>query len=87
MKTAPPPVADSVAEYEAPSVAAASELVATEGGVPTTMLRLAVAVSASASVARTVKLSVPDALGVPEIAPAALRLSPAGRLPPVTAQV
>jgi hypothetical protein len=40
------------------------------------------------SVAVTVKLEVPDALGVPVIAPLeALRLSPAGSEPLVSAQV
>src|SRR5690606_24926237 len=39
-------------------------------------------------VAVTVKLKVPDAVGVPEIAPvAAFRVSPVGRAPAVTANV
>jgi hypothetical protein len=52
--------------------------------------RLAVAVLAGLleSVTFTVKLEVPDALGVPVIAPLeVLRLSPAGREPDVSDQV
>ena len=56
------------------------------GGVTTaatTMLRLAVAVFAGAleSATRTVKLNVPEAVGVPLIWPAAFRLNPAGKAP------
>ena len=53
------------------------------------MLRLAIAVLAvgvSESVTETVKLEVPAVVGLPEIAPAALRVRPAGKLPVVTAQ-
>jgi hypothetical protein len=39
------------------------------------------------SVTVAVKLEVPVAVGLPEITPELLRLSPAGRLPPVTAQL
>jgi hypothetical protein len=40
-----------------------------------------------ASVACTIKLYVPAVVGVPEIVPVgASRVSPAGRVPPVTAQ-
>ena len=64
-------------------------------GAPGTMAetvidRLAVAVLAGLleSVTFTVKLEVPDALGVPVIAPLeVLRLSPAGREPDVSDQV
>ena len=56
----------------------------------TAMLRLAVAVlteGVSESVTVTVKFTVPEAVGVPEIAPVALfKLRPAGKLPVVTAQ-
>ena len=53
------------------------------------MLKFAVAVLAvgvSESVTVTVKFAVPEAVGVPEITPAALRVRPAGKLPVVTAQ-
>jgi len=46
-----------------------------------------VAVAAAESVTRTVKLDVPAAVGVPLITPAALRVSPAGRVPIATAHV
>jgi hypothetical protein len=54
------------------------------------MLRFAVAICAGLelSVAWTVKLLVPEAVGVPLTTPvAASRLRPAGRLPVVTDQV
>ena len=56
------------------------------GGVTTAataMLRLAVAVFAGAleSATRTVKDTVPDAVGVPLITPLLLRLNPAGKDP------
>ena len=59
-------------------------------GGETVIDRLAVAVLGGLleSVAVTVKLEVPEALGVPVIAPLeALRLSPAGSEPLVSAQV
>ena len=62
----------------------------TESGAETVIDKLAVAVLAGLleSVACIVKLEVPDALGVPVIAPdEALRLSPAGSDPLITAQV
>ena len=55
----------------------------------TTRLKLAVAVLAvgvSESVTVMVKLAVPEAVGVPEIAPVeAFRVRPAGKFPVVTA--
>jgi hypothetical protein len=56
------------------------------GGVTTgatAMLRLAVAVFAGAleSATRTVKGTVPDAVGVPLITPELLRFNPAGKEP------
>ena len=67
------------------------EVVVTESGAAETVInRLAEAVLGGLleSVAVTVKLEVPDALGVPVIAPLeALRLSPAGSEPLVSAQV
>jgi hypothetical protein len=62
----------------------------TESGAETVIDKLAVAVLAGLleSVACIVKLEVPDALGVPVIAPdEVLRLSPAGSDPLITAQV
>lgn len=67
---------------------AGSEVVVTDRAAFTTMLKLAVAVLAvgvSESVTVTVKFAVPEAVGVPEMAPvAALRVRPAGKLPVVT---
>ena len=67
------------------------EVVVTESGATETVIdRLAVAVLAGLleSVTSTVKPEVPDALGVPVMAPdEALRLSPAGSEPLITAQV
>jgi hypothetical protein len=52
------------------------------------MERFAVAVLgvASESVTVTVKLDVPVAVGVPEIFPLVLRVSPSGKVPVVTAK-
>ena len=72
-----------------PMTPAGNAVVVTDKAGFTTMLRLAVAVLAvgvSESVTVTVKLTVPEAVGVPEIAPVApLRVRPAGKLPVVTA--
>ena len=74
-----------------PITPAGNEVVVTDTAGLTTILRFAVAVFAvgvSESVTVTVKFTVPDALGVPEIAPvAAFNVKPAGKLPVVTAQV
>jgi len=51
------------------------------------MLSAFVAVRLLASVTWTVKLEVPAVVGVPEIAPAELKLNPAGRLPEEIDQV
>ena len=73
-----------------PMTPAGSVVVVTDKAGFTTMVKFAVAVFAvgvSESVTVTVKLAVPDAVGVPEIAPvAALRIRPAGKLPVVTVQ-
>ena len=70
---------------------AAREFVVTVRAGFTTMLRFAVAVFAvgvSESVTVTVKFVVPEAVGVPEIAPvAALSNNPVGKLPVVTVHV
>jgi hypothetical protein len=51
------------------------------------MLSGLVAVAPELSCTRTVKLAFPAADGVPEITPAALKLSPAGSDPPLTDHV
>jgi hypothetical protein len=67
------------------------EVVVTESGAEETVIdNLAEAVLAGLleSVTVIVKLEVPEAVGLPVIAPdEALRLSPAGSEPPVSAQV
>ena len=87
-----PPVAPSVWLYAVPSVPPGSVNVVTlSGGALMVMLRLAFAVLAgfSESVTVTVKLICPTCgpVGLPVIAPVeAFSVSPAGRLPLVTAQ-
>ena len=72
-----------------PITPAGRDAVVTDKAGLTTMLRFAVAVLAvgvSESVTVTVKFTVPEAVGVPEMAPvAALSVRPAGKLPVVTA--
>lgn len=74
-----------------PITPAGRVVVVTDKAGFTTMLKFAVAVLAvgvSESVTVTVKFVVPEAVGVPEIAPVAvLRVRPAGRLPVVTDHV
>ena len=74
-----------------PITPAGKVVVVTDKAGFTTMLKFAVAVLAvgvSESVTVTVKFVVPEAVGVPEIAPVAvLRVRPAGRLPVVTDHV
>jgi hypothetical protein len=82
-----PPLAARVAEYPLFTCPPGSdEVVMLTGGTTaaTAMLRLAVAVLAGAleSATRTVNETVPAAVGVPVIWPAALRLNPAGNDPP-----
>ena len=71
-----------------PITPAGNVVVVTDRAGFTTMLRFAVAVFAvgvSESVTVTVKFAVPEAVGVPEMAPVeALRVRPAGKLPVVT---
>ena len=68
-----------------PITPAGSVVVVTDKAGFTTMVKFAVAVLAvgvSESVTVTVKLAVPEAVGVPEMAPvAALSVKPAGKLP------
>ena len=86
-----PPVALMVAEYAVLAVPEGSVtlMVNAEDPAPTTIERAADFVCAGllASVTVTVKLEVPLVVGVPAIAPAGDRVSPAGRLPAVIAQV
>ena len=65
------------------------EVVVTESGINIVIDRLAEAVLAGLleSVTVTVKLEVPEAVGVPVMAPVVLRLSPAGSEPDVSDQV
>ena len=70
-----------------PTVPLGNEAVVTIGGEVTLMLKplLAIAAGLAESVARTVKLKVPLAVGVPVMAPvAAFKLSPAGSEPWLT---
>lgn len=60
---------------------------ASAGLIETLRFALAVWAGVAESVTVTVKLNVPDAVGVPASAPAELSVSPAGRVPDVTAQV
>ena len=55
--------------------------VVTVNWATTTMLRALVAVVTLASSTPTVKFEVPAAVGVPEIMPPVLSVSPGGRLP------
>ena len=82
-----PPAACSVWLYGVPITPLGRLVVVTVSAEPTTMLSPPVAVSALASLTLTVKLEVPAVVGVPVIAPAALRLKPAGKLPVAIDQV
>ena len=83
-----PPVACSVAEYAVPTVPPARDEVEMERvgvAAATAMLSDFVAVLLFASVTLTVNEDVPDAVGVPEIAPVeAFSVSPAGSEPLLT---
>src|SRR6202453_1953180 len=79
-----PPVAASVAEYPAPTVAPGSTDVVTDSGASTVIDNGCVAVIAGLleSVTCTVKADLPAAVGVPEITPVeAFSDSPAGSDP------
>ena len=84
-----PPVADMGLEYAVLAVPAGSdaEIVNAGGAAAATTIERGtdlVCAGLPASLTVTVKLDVPLAVGVPEIRPVlAIRLSPAGRLPPV----
>jgi hypothetical protein len=80
-------VAARVAEYALFTCPPGSDVVVICTGLTAAaivMLRLAVAVCAGEleSATRTVNDTVPDAVGVPVIWPAALKLNPAGNEPP-----
>ena len=81
-----PPVAVRVAEYGSPRIPTGSEVVVIET-VIIVIVNCALAVSIAASVTCTVKDETPAVVGVPVIAPAELRLNPAGSDPLITAQV
>lgn len=81
-----PPVAVRVAEYGSLLIPTGSEVVVIET-VVIVIVNDALAVSIAASVTCTVKDESPAVVGVPVIAPAELRLNPAGSDPLITAQV
>ncbi len=68
-------------------VTAAAGLVVTAGGLATWIVKALVVVPARLSVTRTVNVESPPVVGVPVIAPFALRVRPAGRAPVTIAQV
>jgi hypothetical protein len=77
-----PPDAPSVCEYATPTVPAGNdEVVMVSAGGLTVIDNAAVAEPPALSVTLTVKVDDPAALGVPESAPAAERLTPAGSDP------
>jgi hypothetical protein len=83
-----PPPAASVCEYAVPTAAFGKlPVVTVSAPAVTAMLSDLVAVAFAASVTCAVKVAVPPALGVPVIAPDALRAKPAGRVPLASAQV
>ena len=84
-----PPLACSVLEYVAPTVAPGSEVVVTVGGCAATVIfNTFVPVLFAASVTCAVNDIVPAAIGVPEITPVdATRLNPAGSVPALTLQL
>ena len=81
-----PPLADKVAEYGDPTVAAASEVVVTCNCEGLTVMESGfVAVAPALSLTWTVKLLAPAVVGLPEIV-LPLMLSPAGSVPLLTDQ-
>jgi hypothetical protein len=67
--------------------AGSDEVVTVTAGGLTVIDNAAVAEADALSVAFTVKLAVPAAVGVPDIVPLAARVSPAGSVPPATDHV
>lgn len=86
-----PPVAVNVALYITPAVPPGSDVVVMETGAETgavmVMLKVPVAVFELLSRTWTANDEVAAVVGVPEMVPLLLRLSPAGRLPEVTLQL
>ena len=77
-----PPVAARVVEYAVPTVPPGSVVVEMASGAGFTVIANDwVAVPAAASVTLTSKFEVPAVVGVPEMTPALLIASPAGRVP------
>jgi hypothetical protein len=79
-----PPLVSKLCEYGVPTVPLGRLVVMIDKDTGMTMtLRFSVAVCGvlSESFTSTVKLAVPALLGVPEIAPVAASVRPAGRLP------
>ena len=84
-----PPVKATVPEYGTPALAAGKVVEVSVKGAIVTSVKLCVAVTAGLSLSATlmVKLLVPVVVGVPEIAPAALKERPAGKEPDDTVKV
>ncbi len=85
-----PPFASKLWPYGTPTVAAATAVVLTvSGGALTLMLRFAPAVCILESVSVMVKFEIPviGPVAVPEMTPDGLSANPAGRLPPLAAQL
>jgi hypothetical protein len=81
-----PPLAASACVYGVPTFPPGRDVVVIVSAWITVMLSGFVAVAPSLSVAVTAKFELAAAVGVPEIVPDGLRVSPAGRAPPVTLQ-
>ena len=81
-----PPLAPSDPMYVVPTVPGNSELVVIHSAELIVKANALDAVALALSVTCTVKLLVPDALGVPLNTPAPLRVKPAGREPEITVQ-
>jgi hypothetical protein len=83
-----PPLAFRACEYTLPAVAGGKDDVVTaNGGGATVIDKAEVSVLDPPSVTFTVKLEVPNAVGVPDIVPPAERVSPAGKVPAETVQL
>ena len=84
-----PPLAVKLELYGTPTwpVVAATQATVNGAGAITTPHALVVAVVPAESVTRTVKLNVPNAVGVPLRTPAADKVNPAGNVPVASAYV
>ena len=84
-----PPVKLTAPEYGTPAFAAGRVVLVIVNGAIVVTVKLCVAVTAGLSLSATlaVKVLLPVAVGVPEITPAALKESPAGKEPADTLKV